>query len=467
MDIDLDIFNYNYKELLNIYGLSFEYNKNNLEIMKNKIKIIKTNFDNDIYSFFIKVYKIISIIYKLYEFNIISNIDNHDLINSYLNEIRFKKYYENSDLNFIIDNLKLFNKNTYNNKYTFTEDTETPTYDNNNDNSVLNDIQFDTKYYTPSLNNKNKTNLINNSFPNVVAPGSLNSVKRITQYQNLYLNSCFRHNYYNSNPCDFQYIIPSEIKNVLSMRLVSIEIPNAWYLFSKITKNNSFIIEIHKCGKTKSYNIIVPDGNYDIDTLQNYLNSKYFYESDTECELKYMKFYIDPYNYKSNFVIVENCHCEYIFTFTLIFLEEMNQNLMNTFGWTLGFRLAKYIDIDEKVESEGLYDGGGDRYIYVCINDYQYNNNNINIVGFDKSILNEDVIAKIPMVNGKLSLIIDDNTNLLTKTRRYNGPVTISKLQIKILDRFGNIINLNNMDYSFTLEIETLYENFNFSNVSY
>jgi hypothetical protein len=463
MDIDLDIFNYNYRELLNIYGLSFDYNKNNVDVMKNKIKLIKTNFDNDIYSFFIKVYKIISIIYKLYEFNIISNMDNHDLINCYLNEIRFKKYYENNDLNFIIDNLKLLNKNNYNNKYTFTEDTEKPTYDN----SVLNDIQFDTKYYTPSLNNKNKTNLINNSFPNVVAPGSLNSVKRITQYQNLYLNSCFRHNYYNSNPCDFQYIIPSEIKNVLSMRLVSIEIPNAWYLFSKITKNNSFIIEIHICGKIKSYNIIVPDGNYDIDTLQNYLNSKYFYESDTESELKYLKFYIDPYNFKSNFVIIENCDCEFTFTFTLIFLEEMSQNLMNTFGWTLGFRLAKYIDIEDKVESEGLYDGGGDRYIYVCINDYQYNNNNINIVGFDKSILNEDVIAKIPMVNGKLSLIIDDNSNLLTKTRRYNGPVTISKLQIKILDRFGSIINLNNMDYSFTLEIETLYENFNFSNVSY
>jgi len=32
-------------------------------------------------------------------------------------------------------------------------------------------------------------------------------------------------------------MIPSEIKNVTAMRLVSIEIPNSWYLFSKLKKN--------------------------------------------------------------------------------------------------------------------------------------------------------------------------------------------------------------------------------------
>ena len=138
---------------------------------------------------------------------------------------------------------------------------------------------------------------------------------------------------------------------------------------------------------------------------------------------------------------------------------------MNTFGWITGFRLGSYLKM-KNVISEGLFDAGGDRYIYIAINDFQYNNNTSNIVCFDKSILNEDVIAKIPMIDGKLSLIINDNNNSLAKIRRYNGPINLNRLQIKILDHFGSIVDLNNMDFSMTLELEILYENFNFKNVT-
>ena len=70
------------------------------------------------------------------------------------------------------------------------------------------------------------------------------------------------------------------------------------------------------------------------------------------------------------------------------------------------------------------------------------------------------------MDNGKLSLVINDNNNNLAKLRRYNGPINLSKLQIKLLDQFGSVIDLNNMDFSMTLELDLLYENFNFKNVT-
>jgi hypothetical protein len=44
--------------------------------------------------------------------------------------------------------------------------------------------------------------------------------------------------------------------------------------------------------------------------------------------------------------------------------------------------------------------------------------------------------------------------------------VNLSRLQIKVLDHFGNIIDLNNMDFSMTLELQLLYESFNFQNVT-
>jgi len=446
-DIDLNIHNYNFNELLNLFKIDKNYeNDENKDKMNTIISTIYSNFPN-LYPFFLQSQKIVLTIYELYERNI---INNHKETDKYVKEIQTIEHFENLKESEIIDKIVTKTMKTYN--------------QNVNNYALLNEPTMNVNKFTPGLNNKNNSNLITDTFPNVVAPGHLNPVKRITQNQNLNINSCFRHNYYQSNPCDFLYMIPIEIKNVLSIRLVSIEIPNAWYLFSHIQKNNTFKIEVKVEDTSQIYDIVIPDGNYDIDTLQYFLNTTYFYESTLQTYLKYIKFSIDSYSLKTRFEILDNDFTN--FQFSLNFVDNINQNIMNTCGWTLGFRLANYIKITEKIQSEGLFDAGGDRYIYVCLTDYQYNNNTLNTVCFDKSILNEDVIAKIPMINGKLALIVNDDNNPLAKIRRYTGPVNISKLHIKILDKFGTVIDLNHMDFSLTLELEILYESFNFKNVS-
>jgi hypothetical protein len=55
------------------------------------------------------------------------------------------------------------------------------------------------------------------------------------------------------------------------------------------------------------------------------------------------------------------------------------------------------------------------------------------------------------------------NICLITTPREYYGPVNIEKMQIQMLDEYGRIINLNNMDFSFCLtftngeEVPTMY----------
>jgi len=450
-NIDLDINSYDFFELLNIYHLSNDNNYENLNKIEDKLKLIKTKFSSDIYSFYLKAARLIIYIYALFEQNYILSMNDTKSIQNYMEKIKkineYEKYKPNEIINIIVEN-KIKQERSQQSIF----DTDV--------NSVLNTTS---RLNTLDSLVHNKTNIVYSSFPNSVAPGDLNSIKRITQLINLNLNSCFRHNYYASNPCDFQYFIPTEIKNVLSVRLASIEIPNAWYLFSHLKKNNIFNIVIEYC-ETKVFQIVIPDGNYDSDSLQNYLNTTYFYEADKDNLLKYIKFSIDPYSFKTTFELTLNHPAN--FSYSLQFVDDINQNIMNTMGWTLGFRLGSYLDISGIITSEGLFDAGGDRYIYMAITDYQYNNNISNIVGFDKSMLNEDIIAKIPIVNGKLSLLIDESNNPLAKSRKYNGPVNLSKLHIKILDKFGKVIDFNNMDYSFTLELEVLYESFNFKNVT-
>jgi hypothetical protein len=462
---DLNISNYNYNELLNLFKINKNDNRN---ILSNKIdntlESIKASYSDNIYNLFYKGKLIILSIYDLIENKLIEQNERETFVNK-INKIPDLETY---------DEIKLYNKLININMEDIYE-TKILKDDTNNIDEKLKDF-LNTPYYDVggrvdlNLNNKNNTNYVVNSYLNDVAPGVLNSVKRVVQLQNLNLNSCFRNNYFQSDPCDFLYILPVEIKNVVAMRLVSIEMPNSWYLFSKAKKNNIFEMIIHFGDKNYDYVIEVPEGNYNVETLEQFLNTTYFYESGIDSYLKYIKFSINPFTLKSIFEVIENEDIQdkkehEQINFSIKFSQNINQNIINTFGWIIGFRMGNYLNMKTLI-SEGLFDAGGDKYIYLSINDFQYNRNTNNIVCFDKSILSEDVIAKIPMVNGKLSLIINNNESPLAKIRRYNGPITLNRLQIKIMDHFGTIIDLNNMDFSLTLELQILYENFNFKNVT-
>lgn len=457
MDIDLNIDNYDYNELLNLFQLPEIYHIGNVHLIQERLQLIKKNFSKDIYRFYLKSAKIITCMYELLNLGFLSNLSNVITVQKFTEKIKDVnqfEIYDPTDLAKAVTKIETKKKNAL---------------EKNDDfdlvNSITNDFRISNKQDNVLLQPNKIQESVEGSYDYSVAPGILNSVRRITQFINLNLNSCFRNNYYTSNPSDFQYQIPTELKNVVSMRLASIEIPNIWYLFSHLRKNNSFVMQIKTSSSSEKFEITVPDGNYDSDTLQQYLNTTYFYESETTTSLKYIKFSIDIYNFKTKFEFVTNTPVNTFFSLNFL-NQDNNQNIMNAMGWILGFRLANYLDVEKCLQSEGLFDAGGDRYIYMAINDYQYNKNTSNIVGFDKSICNEDIIAKIPIVDGKLSIIIDDNNNPLTKIRKYNGPVQLYRFQVKILDKFGRLIDFNNMDYSFTLELELLYENFNFSNVT-
>ena len=60
-----------------------------------------------------------------------------------------------------------------------------------------------------------------------------------------------------------------------------------------------FNIEINNNGTITNYTITVPDGNYDNSMLEHYLNTTYFYQSSVINDLNYIKFSIDPFNFKS------------------------------------------------------------------------------------------------------------------------------------------------------------------------
>jgi len=287
----------------------------------------------------------------------------------------------------------------------------------------------------------------------------INPVYRQVQKQNLHFDSRFRKGYYQSSSTNFQLNLSEPCESIIGLKLSSICIPNSWYLFADNRNNNTFIIEV-KCNHTSlaKYPICIKEGNYTRSELVKYLNDTWFYNSSTDTLLQYIKFDICKFSLKSSFQLVDCPDKSY--SINIRFASKKSENIIYNAGWILGFRYAEYMNASKPIYSEGLFDCSGDKYFYFCLNDYNKNVNNENVVFFEDSTMRYDVLSKIYLIDGKFSVNIDENTDDLnnqTRTRKYHGPITLKKMEIKIVDAFGRTINLNNMDFSFVLEIEKLY----------
>jgi len=306
------------------------------------------------------------------------------------------------------------------------------------------------------MNPNNYTNVYKREF----VPSNINPVLRETEKQNLHFNTKFRNNYYETSSTDFKYDLSQTCTNIISLKLSSICIPNSWYLFSHERENNRFVIEIcSECQPLSIHEIIIPDGNYSPNDLTEYLNQRYFYQSGEDNPLKYVKMSICEFSLKTRFEFTEKIPND-TFKMNLKFVNKHTKNIIYTAGWILGFRYGQYLNVNVIALSEGLFDCGGDCYFYFCLEDFNKNVNNANVVFFQDSVMKHQVLAKIYLIDGKFSVNIDENAddaNNQTRTRKYHGPVDLKKIHITIIDEFGRKINLNNMDFSFVLEVDKLY----------
>jgi hypothetical protein len=74
-----------------------------------------------------------------------------------------------------------------------------------------------------------------------------------------------------------------------------------------------------------------------------------------------------------------------------------------------------------------------------------------------KGLLSDNIIARISQKGQLFSIQSQNDFSVYAEPRYYYGPVNISKIQVKIIDEYGRIVDLNNKDFSFTLRLTTIY----------
>ena len=303
-----------------------------------------------------------------------------------------------------------------------------------------------------------------NSFPSEFFPGVINPLKKRVSTQNLNIDTRFRDNYYNSSATNYHLNLPIKMSNVMTMQLSAFEMPTTFYNVSKQYGNNFMNISITDSSSiTTTAVLTIQDGNYTYDTITSYLNSILTNLGDPFDKLIFV---INIMNISGSgqmvigFKTMENIEN---LNFSLNFQADKNGEedkstpLPLKLGWTLGFRNGIYINNSTYV-SESVIDLLGPRYIYLVIDDYNNNVNNNFYSAFTSSILNHNILARISMNTPFFDILGQNNLSLITTPREYYGPVDIQKMNIQLLDEYGRILDLNNVDYSFCLTFKSVYD---------
>jgi hypothetical protein len=320
--------------------------------------------------------------------------------------------------------------------------------------------------------------------------GAGNPINRRTVTKLLNIDSRFRNNYYTSTSTDYKIDLPYPLKNIIEMKLSDLEFPATYYPFNEDYENNYFWIRFEQGNGANVYvYIYIPPGNYyhtafmkviqdSFDNLGVDLQATFnlSYEntggigvgdghvtiglkrqgnitSITEVELNFRgkKLPPDIYNESRKFFLETNTELinEYYYGVN-------NISYQQRVGWMMGYRKEIYTG-EDTYESEGILDIIGPKYLYLILNDFN-NSSNINFFNSsEETMLKNNIIARISVKGYAFSIQSQTDLSIFSEPRYYYGPVDINKLQVKLIDEYGRTLNLNDMDFSFTLSCISIY----------
>jgi hypothetical protein len=281
------------------------------------------------------------------------------------------------------------------------------------------------------------------SNPSEYFKGTINPVEKriITRVVNV--DTIFRPQYETTKSTDFIYTLPEYIKNVVSIKIAAVELPNMWYMFSNYENNNSFTITSNGISTV----VVIPEGHYMSDTIS----------------------LLSPFNGVTVEVnsITAKTTLSYDDLFTINFAID-SLALIQTAGWMLGFKkttyTSSYNNTTSKYEitSESTFGSAIDHYVFVEIDDFHNNFVTDTVVSVvhlrdtTPTYIGKNIMARIPITSNFSTVIMNTASDGLFKTRDYFGPVRLERFRIRLLNKFGNVIRLTD-DYSIAFEIKELY----------
>jgi hypothetical protein len=285
---------------------------------------------------------------------------------------------------------------------------------------------------------------------NVVKPSRIKYINLDTKFADDYVNNTTNpSNLATYNQSSYTFTLPQRINDVKSIKVQTSEVPMTFYNISAFNGNNVMAITINSTTKI----ISVPDGNYTVSSLISAISSQF-----TSNSISGFSITNSSVNNKTTFANTSGS--------TIILNFAINSdgsfdkyNFKNKLGWVLGFRNTTYtIQTAGTLISESIAQLNW-KYLYLALDEFSNGNQNSFASQMSSSLINKNIIAKIVLnkTTFDFGTILATNANygnLMSDIRSYNGKIDIQKLNVQLLNEYGNIVNLNGADFSVGIQIE-------------
>jgi hypothetical protein len=274
-----------------------------------------------------------------------------------------------------------------------------------------------------------------------------------------------------SSASHFVFRLRRQLKNAISIKLSSLELPNIFANFSNARGNTSFRIRNHDDADNPEYSIV----NIDLDSVPEYIPNAQILAEKIQDGLRALSpvIFDDPLNFycsvnAQGYITIgrfDGFYNTYDFDFGYTPVEVP---IFDPLGVSMGFKTNQtlYQNVSlgqmsglppsqseltcEKLTATYLPDLNTDDYIYLNINDYS------TVVPQTTNDTYFTVFAKIPVTVDKGQVIHDnDSNNSTNKTYRFLLPSNLQQFEIQLLDRAGDELTFDG-NYSMTLEVEEI-----------
>ena len=284
----------------------------------------------------------------------------------------------------------------------------------------------------------------------------MENVKKPSKIKYVNIDSRFQEEYNSNKGAAFSFQLPQKLNEVKSIAVRSIEIPMTFYYFSAKRGNTSCRVTDDQ---SNSYTVTIPDGNYTVNVLQDALNGRF----GTILGANGL-----TVNTGVNYFTINNVLDYDNPNYTIHWDVDIcgnfqKKNFKSSLGWCLGFRQPEYtiapIEYNNYITSEGVVDIYNTRYLFLVVDEFRQSNPNSFISPLPSSLISKNILARItlnPAIYSYGTILTANTFNglLLSDQRLYAGKTDIQKLNIQLVDEWGNVVDLNGVDFSFCLEIE-------------
>lgn len=252
---------------------------------------------------------------------------------------------------------------------------------------------------------------------------------------------------------NFYFTLLSPIRNVLRIRITSVEFPNNYYIFTATRKNTTITILYTKAGVSMAATIVIPDGNYNAADMLSILGTAIASNTDLTNLLKLK-------------VTFNGSTGQFTFSSDISFtVDTATGGYDRPFDYGLGYQLGFSRGLHDSigtgpytVSSDGCANFAGDNYLFLQINDLNCVTNTVSV--YDTSWLQSrrqqhsfSALAKIILRQPKTYMAFDDYAGQHAKEFVFTAPADLTRLHIRVLDAYGEEIGLCTNQFSFSVEV--------------